>query len=120
MSWAVLPGCSMLAPVRVARMVGVKIPMPYVPRSCKNQGTEARMTRSRFDPVNSADQSALARACACVGSRPCAGRLKTERPKHHPTADAAWNALGSDQVGGGIIAPEGKPHSHQRNHNDQI
>jgi hypothetical protein len=26
-----------------ARIVGVKIPMPYVPRSCRNQGTEARI-----------------------------------------------------------------------------
>src|SRR5262245_25941134 len=33
-------------------------------------------------------------------------RLKAERPQHHSATNAAWNAFGNDQVGGGIIAPE--------------
>jgi hypothetical protein len=42
--------CSMAA----ARIVGVKMPMPYVPRSCRNQGTEARTVAHRLRPRNSA------------------------------------------------------------------
>jgi hypothetical protein len=46
--------CWVYCPMAAARIVGVKMPMPYVPRSCRNQGTEARIVAHRLRPRNSA------------------------------------------------------------------
>ncbi len=43
----ILRMCSAGCPIAAARIVGVKMPIPYVLRSCRNQGTEASMVARR-------------------------------------------------------------------------
>jgi hypothetical protein len=47
-------------------------------------------------------------------------RLKAERPQHHSATNAARNAFGNNQVGGGIIAPERDADADQGGHHEGI
>ncbi len=60
-----------LLPNAAARMVGVKMPMPYVPRSCRNHGTEARIVARRLRRANSAKKLC---AAAVAVRRPAVSR----------------------------------------------
>jgi hypothetical protein len=47
-------------------------------------------------------------------------RLKAERPQHHSATNAARNALGNDQVGRGIIAPQRDANTDEGCHHEGV